>query len=91
MIQIIGNDIKRAGVKIGWIESTHIFDRTGKKVAYFSATEAFGVDGTKIAYIAGDYIIYPKNNTKVRIEDNNKLISGVVSDICRAAIRLVLG
>ncbi len=91
MIQIIGTEIKRAGVKIGWIESTHIFDHTGKKLAYFSDKEAFSPDGTRIAYISGDYVIYPKNNTKVKIEDNNRLISGVVSDTCRAAIRLVLG
>ena len=91
MIQVIGTEIRRAGTKIGWIESTHIFDRTGKKVAYFSDKEAFSADGTKIAYISGDYVIYPRNAMKVKIEDNNKLVSGLVSDMCRATIRLVLG
>ncbi len=91
MIQIIGNDIKRGGIKIGWIEENHIFDHTGKKVAYFSDKEAFSFSGDKIAYIEGDYIVFPKNRTKVRIEDNNQFVSGLVSDMCRAAIRFVLG
>ncbi|MEI6396717.1 MAG: 4-fold beta flower protein [Candidatus Taylorbacteria bacterium] len=91
MIQIIDNDIKRGGIKIGWIEDTHIFDHTGKKVAYFSAKEAFNAAGDKIAYMEGGFIVYPKNHTKVRIEDNNKFVSGLVPDMCRAAIRLILG
>ena len=91
MIQIINNEIKRDGVKIGWIEGDHIIDHTGKKVAYFSDKEAYGSDGKKIAYLEGEFIIFPRNNTKVRIEDNNRLVSGLVSDVCRAAIRLTLG
>jgi len=81
----------RAGIKIGYIEGGHIHDRMGKIVAYFSNQEALGSDGKKIAYISGDYIILPRNNTKVRIEDNNKFVGGLVPDVCRAAIRLTLG
>jgi len=91
MIQIEKNEIKRDGVKIGYIEGDHIFDRNGKKLAYFSSTEAFDESGKKIAKIDGEYVYFLRNNTKARIEDNNKLVGGVVSDICRAAIRLVLG
>ena len=91
MIQIIKNEIKRDGIKIGYIEGDHIFDHTGKKLAYFSSTEVFDESGKKIAKIDGEYIYFPKDNTKVRIEDNNKLVAGVVSDTCRAAIRLMLG
>ncbi len=91
MIQIVNNDIKRDGIKIGWIEGDHIFDRTGAKIAYFSGNDAFGMDGKKIAYIEGEFVFFPKNNTKVRIEDNNKQVAGLVSDICRATIRLMLG
>jgi len=91
MIQIINNEIKRDGIKIGWIDGNHVFDHSGKKVAYFYEKEAFGMDGKKIAYLEGEYVVFPKNNTKVRIEDNNKLVGGIVSDMCRAAIRLTLG
>ena len=91
MIQIEKNEIKRDGIKIGYIQGDHIFDHTGKKLAYFSSTEAFDESGKKIAKIDGEYVYFLKNNTKVRIEDNNKLVNGVVSDICRAAIRLTLG
>jgi hypothetical protein len=91
MIEIVKNEIRRGGVKIGWIDGDHIFDRNGKKLANFSGKEAYGMDGKKIAYIEGDYVIFPHNNTKVRIEDNNKQVAGVVSDICRAAVRFTLG
>ena len=91
MIQIEKNEIKRDGIKIGYSEDNHIFDHTGKKLAYFSSTEVFDESGKKIAKIDGEYIYFPKDNTKIRIEDNNKLVSGVVSDTCRAAIRLILG
>ena len=91
MIQVVNNIIMRDGVKIGWVDGDHILDRGGNKIAYFSGTEAYGADGTKIAYMAGEYVVFPRNNTKVRIEDIDKLVSGLVSDICRAAIRLVLG
>jgi hypothetical protein len=91
MIQVINNDIKRDGVKIGYINGDHIFDHTGKKLAYFSATEVFDESGKRIAHIVGEYVYFSKSNTKTRIEDDNKLVAGVVSDACRAAIRLMLG
>jgi len=91
MIKIVKNEIMRDGIRVGYIQNDHIFDHTGKKLAYFSSTEAFDENGKKIARIDGEYIYFTKNNTKVRIEDNNKLVTGIVSDICRAAIRLVLG
>lgn len=91
MIQIVNNDIKRDGIKIGYIQGDHIYDHYGKRLAYFSGNEALGEDGKRIAHIDGEYVYFPKNNTKVRIEDNNKLVGGTVSDICRATVRLVLG
>jgi len=91
MIQVINNVIKRDGIKIGTVIGDHIVDFHDNKIAYFTDKEAYGADGKKIAYLDGEFIIFPVNNTKVRIEDNNKLVSGLVSDICRAAIRLTLG
>jgi hypothetical protein len=92
MIQVVEkNQIKRDGIKIGYIDGTHIFDHNGKKLAYFSIDEVLDENGKRIAHVVGEYVYFPKSNTKVRIEDNNKLVAGVVSDACRAAIRLVLG
>jgi len=91
MVQVINNDIKRDGIKIGYIQGDHIFDHNGKKLAYFSSTEVLDEGGKRIAHLDGEYVYFPKSNTKVRVEDNNKLVAGVVSDMCRAAIRLMLG
>jgi hypothetical protein len=91
MIEVMNNEIKRGGIKIGYIEGNHIYDHDGKKLAYISDTAAFDMNDKKIAYIEGEYVILPRNNTKVRIEDDNKFVAGVVSDIYRAAIRMVLG
>ena len=91
MIKIEKNVIMRDGVKIGWIEGDHIYDHNGKRLALFTTDTAFDESGKKIAHIDGEFVYLPQNNTRVRIEDNNALVSGAVSDICRAAIRLVLG
>ena len=34
MIKIEGNDIRRGGEKIGWIEENDMFNEDGKKVGY---------------------------------------------------------
>ncbi|MDR3558699.1 MAG: hypothetical protein P4L61_04145 [Candidatus Pacebacteria bacterium] len=91
MIQVEKNEIMRGGIKIGYIQGDHIFDRNNKKLANFSDKEAFDESGTKIARIDGEYVYFLKSNMKVRLEDNNKLVAGIVSDACRAAIRLMLG
>jgi hypothetical protein len=91
MIKIEKNSIMRDGVKIGWIDGVHIYDHTGKKLAYFTSNEAFDESRKRIAHIDGEYVYLPQNNTKIRIEENNALVSGIVSDICRVTIRLVLG
>jgi hypothetical protein len=90
MVQVEKNEIKRDGIKIGYIDGDHIFDRNGKKLAYFSSDEVLDESGKRVAHIEGEYVYFSKSNTKVRIEDNNKLVAGVVSDACRAAIRLML-
>jgi hypothetical protein len=91
MIKIVNNEIMRDGIKIGSIQGDHICDRNNKKLALFYGKEAFDMNNKRIAYIEDDYVIFPANNMKVRIEDDNQIVNGVVSDICRAAIRLVLG
>ncbi len=91
MIQVIKTHIMRDGVKIGYIDGKHIFDHNGKRLAYFSETEVLDESGKRVAHVVGEYVYFSRTDTKARIEDNNKLISGVVSDACRAAIRLMLG
>ncbi|MGC9605259.1 MAG: 4-fold beta flower protein [Minisyncoccia bacterium] len=92
MIQVVNNnEIRRGGVKIGRVDGDHIYDHNGNKVAYFSSTEVFDMTGKRIAYIEGEYVYLPRNGEKVRIEDNSREVGGMVSDACKAAIRLALG
>jgi hypothetical protein len=92
MIQIYGNDLKRANIKIGWIDGVHIRDHTGKELGYFADNKVWNLSGTKIAFIEGEYIYLTGGTDKIRIEDNMKEVTGgTVSDLCRAAIRLLLG
>ena len=92
MIQIFGNVLKRNNVKIGWIDGAHIRDYTGKDLGYFSNNEIWNISGKKIAFIEGEFVYLMGGTDKIRIEDNLKEVSGgTVSDICRAAIRLLLG
>jgi hypothetical protein len=92
MIQIYGNDIKRAGVKIGWIEGDHIYDYTGKRIGYFGDNKIWNAAGDKIAHMEGEYVWLSNGKDKIRIEDNIKEVNGgALSDLCRAAIRLLLG
>jgi len=90
MIKIIDNQIKRGDTKIGRVEDDHIIDLTGKRICRFTDHEVYDTTGKRVAYVEGEYIHFPVNDMKVRIEENNKLIEGVVSDTCRAAIRLML-
>ena len=92
MIQIYGNIIKRDNVKIGWIDGAHIHDHTGKAVGYFGDNKVWNISGKKIAFIEGEYIYLEGSTDKIRIEDNLKEVNGgVITDLCRAAIRLLLG
>ena len=93
MIQIIGKDIKRANVMIGWIDGERIRDHAGKEVGYFGdVNKVWNAEGKKIATLEGEYIYLEGGHDKIRIEDNMKEVTGgTVSDLCRAAIRLLLG
>ena len=92
MIQIFGNIIKRANVKIGWIDGAHIRDYAGKDIGYFNDHEIWNNSGKKIAFIEGEYVYLMGGTDKIRIEENLKEVSGgTISDACRAAIRLLLG
>ena len=92
MIQIVNNDIRRGDVKIGWIEDEYIYDHTGKKIGFFDDNHIFNSEGKKIGYLQDDYIFTMQGSTKIRIEDNLKEVNGgTISDLARAAIRLLLG
>lgn len=92
MIQVvIGGTLKRGNVKIGWLRDNHLYDHTDTKIAYFSGENIFNIAGKRIAYIYGEYMILVPSDQRIRLEENNKEVMGVVSDVARAMIRLFLG
>ena len=91
MIKIEGNDLMRAGTKIGWIEGNDILERDGKKLGYFSGNKVYNADGRVVGYIEGNLIKIP-GGSGIRVDENHAEISGgELSDIGRAAVRLLLG
>ena len=92
MIQIAkDNELKRGNVVIGWLRDNYVYDHTDKKIGYFSGQNIFNIHGTRIAYIYGEYMILVPSDQRIRLEDNNAEVAGVVSDVARATIRLLLG
>ena len=94
MIKIIGNDIKRDGEKIGWIEGNDVRDMSNRKLAFVKGDDIFrGSDGLKIAFIEGSYIIISSSGKKISVVENNTrhVAGGPASNEMRAAIRLSFG
>ena len=93
MIKIIGNDIKRDGEKIGWIEGNDVRDMSNRKLAFVRGDDILrGSDGMKIAFIEGSYII-TSSGKKISVTENNQkhVVGGSASNEMRAAIRLFFG
>lgn len=95
MIKIIGNDIKRDGEKIGWIDGNDVRDMSNRKLAFVKGDDIFrGSDGIKMAFIDGAHIITSAGKRMDVTENNQKhvtIVSGSASNEMRAAIRLVFG
>ena len=92
MIKINGNDITRAGTKLGWVTDNHIFDHTGKKIGYTTSDMVFDAMAKKLAHLDGEYVYNPDTGKRTRLED---VIIGIespnFSNIQRVAIKLFFG
>ena len=94
MIKIIGNDIKRDGEKIGWIEGNDVRDMSNRKLGFVVGDDIRrGSDGIKIAFIEGAYIIIGSSGKKISVTENNQrhVSGGSAPNEMRAAIRLFFG
>lgn len=92
MIKVIDDKLWRGGEKIGWLDENRIYDHEGRKLGYFEGESIYNVDGHKIGYIEGDEIHSTTDDRVIRLEDNHEHVSGgEISDVARAAIRLLLG
>ncbi len=91
MIKIVGKDLMRDGVKIGWIEGEHIFDENGHKQGYFESGAIYTYEGKRIAHIEGDFL-FTIDGKKSHIDDLREHVSGgTISDLARGAILLLIG
>ena len=93
MLKILGNDIWRGGEKIGFIESNHVRDHNNKKLGFFEGKFVYDEDGHKIAYIEGDHLFSSTGgNARVQLEEvNEKIVGGVLPEIGKCAIYVLLG
>lgn len=92
MIKITGNDIKRGGVKLGWIEGNDIRDHLGQKLGYFSSNDIYRANGAKVGFIDGNNL-YIVNGPSIRLDDlrERHVNGGNVSDLIRAAVMILVG
>ena len=92
MIEIIGNDIRRGGEKIGFIRDDDLYDDKGHKRGYFSdsAGDIFDASGKKIGYLEGNHCV--AGDERVSLSDIRREIrGGSYGDCARAAVWLLLG
>jgi hypothetical protein len=94
MVKLIGNDVWRAGQKVGWIEGDYVKDRDGKKLGYFQDKYVYNLDGRKIAFIEQDYLISEGSGSEAKINLDQiaeNVQGGVLSEIGKCAVYVLLG
>ena len=93
MLKIIGNDIKRGGVKLGWIDGNDIRNHEGKKLGYFTSNDVYRADGVKIGFTQGNELYFVNSGRKVHLDDLRQkfVVGGSFSDLARAAVLILIG
>jgi len=93
MITVHGNDFWRAAEKIGYLAGNDIRSHDGRKLGYFLDDHVYNYDGRKIGYLKGNEVrSLPDDGLVAHIDENRSHVSGgALSDLARAAARLLLG
>ena len=92
MIKIIGNDITRGGQKLGYFQGNDIFDAHTKKLGYFKENDIYDAGNRKLGYLEGNYLKDAGGDTVDSLTEVRRDIQGgTISDLERAAIRLLVG
>jgi len=90
VVEVRGNDIYRAGVKIGWLNQNRLYDRTGKELGYFTSDAVYDVKGERLARIEGDYVY--AGGKRIELEQVIHGIAAIgLSDAARVAVSTFLG
>ncbi len=94
MIKIIDNDLWRNSQKIGWLERNRIFDENGRELGYYDEGrhEIYNMSGgPRVAYMENN-LIRSIDGRSLQLDDiQEEVQGGAVSDLCRAAIWLLIG
>ena len=90
-MKLLGNEIYRAGDKIGWLEGNHVFARDGRKLGYFDSARVYSADADKVAYVEGDTLYDAAGNPKAHLEAVSEAIEGVLGVVGKCAIFVFLG
>jgi len=92
MLKITGNDIRRGGVKIGWVDGNDIKNEEGRKLGYFTSNDIYRADGTKIGFTQGNNLCFNSGRT-VRLDDirEKHVVGGGMSDLARSAVLMLIG
>lgn len=92
VIKIIDKIIYRNNDKIGWLRGNDIYNKGGIKIGYYIENDIYDHRGSKIAYLDGSYIRMENGRSPISLTDNNKKIEGSgYSDLCKAAVLVLLG
>ena len=92
MIKIVGNDITRGGQKLGYFQGNDIFDADTKKLGYFKENDIYDAGNRKLGYLEGNYLKDAGGSTVDSLTEVRRDIQGgTISDLERAAIRLLVG
>ncbi len=92
MLKITGNDIRRGGVKVGWVEGNDIKNHEGRKLGYFTDNDIYRADGVKIGFTQGNNLYFNSGRT-IHLDDlrQQHVVGGTMPDLMRAAILMLIG
>jgi hypothetical protein len=92
MMTIQGNDVRRAGEKIGYLEGNDVYDQAGHKAGYYRSNDIYDHNNHKIGYVEGNYVKNADGRSVTSLSDLHAHVSGgAYSDLARAAVYLLLG
>jgi len=92
MLKITGNDIRRGGVKIGWVDGNDVRDEEGKKLGYFTSNDIYRADGKKLGFVIGNDLHFTSGRT-IRLDDvkDKYVVGGGISNLARCAVLILIG
>ena len=89
----MGNEIYRAGEKVGWVDGNHIRSHDNKILGYFDDKHVYDMERHTLAYTDGEYL-YSEGSRSGKVEldkINEDIKGGVLMEMAKCAIYVLLG